>query len=92
MGLLVRVAHLHDGVVERDAPGRRLLYDAVLELLVPGEAVDRQRPRPRFQEGDAVFGLLDLKREQKNIQYAFGSVFFFFFLNAMMPSILFYLK
>jgi hypothetical protein len=76
MGLLVRVAHLHDGVVERDAPGRRLLYDAVLELLVPGEAVDRQRPRPRFQEGDAVFGLLDLKREQKNIQYAFGSVFF----------------
>ena len=56
-------AYLHDGIVERDAPGRRLLDDPALQLLVPGEGVDRQRLRLRFQERDAVFDLLDLEKK-----------------------------
>jgi len=54
--------YLHDGVVECDAPRRRLLDDPALQLLVPGEGVDRQRLRLRFQERDAVFDLLDLAK------------------------------
>jgi hypothetical protein len=73
---MARIIHLHDGVVERDATGRRLLYDPALQLLVLGEAVDRQRFGPRFQERDAVFDLLDLKkkRERKQVHQQFSDI------------------
>jgi hypothetical protein len=58
-------AHLHDGVVERDAPRRRLVYDALLQLLVPGEGVDRQRLGLGPEELDAVFDLLHLENTQQ---------------------------
>jgi hypothetical protein len=62
---MARIIHLHDGVGERDATGRRLPYDPALQLLVLGEAVDRHWFGPRFQERDAVFDLLDLKKKRE---------------------------
>lgn len=59
---MISVAHLHDGVVERDAPRRRLVDDPLLQLLVPGEGVDRQRLRLRLEELDAVLDLLHLEK------------------------------
>jgi hypothetical protein len=51
---------LHHGVVEGDAPGRRLLHDPAPERGVPGEGVDGQRLRHGLHERDAVLDLLDL--------------------------------
>jgi hypothetical protein len=59
-----------------DARATGLFVTPVLQLLVLGEAVDRQRFGPRFQERDAVFDLLDLKkkRERKQVHQQFSDI------------------
>lgn len=63
------VHYLHDGIVECDAPGRRLVDDPTLQLLVPGEGIDRQRLRLGFQECDAVSDLLDRDDWEQRAEY-----------------------